>query len=118
MPSMFSILSASSPAITKRVKINEIDETFSRRESLLITLRVYTDTIANRIAETVNGVAHYKEKEVCLAEDIEFEQERLAARRNRSTRIRERANKARLKLKELRVEFNEKKVGAGLLVAQ
>ncbi|KZC04892.1 Coiled-coil domain-containing protein 96 [Dufourea novaeangliae] len=71
-----------------------------------------------KIAKTVNGVAQYKEKEVCLIEDIEYEEESLKNYREKNTRNRECVNKARVRLNELRIEFNEKRIEAGLLVAQ
>ncbi|XP_043586049.1 testis-specific gene 10 protein-like [Bombus pyrosoma] len=71
-----------------------------------------------KIAETVNGVAQYKEKEVCIAEDIEFEQKNLDRKREMNTKIRERVNNAHLALNEIRETLNEKSTSAGLLVAQ
>ncbi|XP_053994744.1 coiled-coil domain-containing protein 113-like [Hylaeus volcanicus] len=71
-----------------------------------------------KIAETVNGVAQYKEKEVCLLEDIDYEDRSLADYREANTRARERVNQLHLMLNETRDQFNEKKVEAGLMVAR
>lgn len=71
-----------------------------------------------RIAETVNGVAQYKEKEVCVLEDIELEEENLEECRKRNTEYRERLNKVHMKLNEIRDELHERNISAGLLVAQ
>ncbi|XP_068974702.1 cilia- and flagella-associated protein 184-like [Bombus flavifrons] len=71
-----------------------------------------------KIAETVNGVAQYKEKEVCITEDIEFEQKNLDRKREENTKIRERVNNAHVALNEIRETLNERSTSAGLLVAQ
>lgn len=66
----------------------------------------------------MNGVAQYKEKEICIVEDIEYGQQNLNTCREASTNIRERVNGARLALNDIRYTLNEKKLEAGLLVAQ
>jgi len=71
-----------------------------------------------RIAEVVNGVAHYKEKETCLAEDIEFEEHELNEYRERTARVREDVNKLQLILRDLRRVQDEKRLEGGLLMAQ
>lgn len=71
-----------------------------------------------RIAETVNGVAQYKEKEVCVLEDIEIEEENLEECRKRNTEYRERLNKIHVKLNEIRDELHQRNISAGLLVAR
>lgn len=84
----------------------------------VIFLDDFSRDISIRIAETVNGVAQYKEKEVCIAEDIEFEQKNLDRKREENTKIRERVNNAHLVLNEIRETLNERSTSAGLLVAQ
>lgn len=71
-----------------------------------------------RIAETVNGVAQYKEKEVCVLEDIELEEENLEECRKRNTEYRERLNKVHMRLNEIRDELHKRNISAGLLVAR
>ncbi|XP_012230584.2 cilia- and flagella-associated protein 184-like [Linepithema humile] len=71
-----------------------------------------------KIAEVVNGVAHYKEKETCLAEDIEFEEHALNEYRERTARVRENVNKLHLILRDLRRVQDEKRLEGGLLMAQ
>lgn len=70
-----------------------------------------------RIAQVVNGVAHYKEKETCLAEDIEFEERELDEYRERAARVREDVNKLHLVLRDLRQTHDEKRLEGGLLMA-
>ncbi|XP_034176754.1 uncharacterized protein LOC117602633 [Osmia lignaria lignaria] len=86
---------------------NRLDE----RDHELEKLRI-------KIAETVNGVAQYKEKEICIVEDIEYGKQNLNMCREASTNIRERVNRARLTLNDVRSTLNEKKLEAGLLVAK
>ncbi|KOC67110.1 Coiled-coil domain-containing protein 96 [Habropoda laboriosa] len=69
-----------------------------------------------KIAETVNGVAQYKEKEVCISQDIEFEEGNLEEYTEVNTKIRERLNKVHVALNEVRDTMNEKRIEAGLLV--
>ncbi|CAK9829273.1 hypothetical protein ANTRET_LOCUS6641 [Anthophora retusa] len=69
-----------------------------------------------KIAETVNGVAQYKEKEMCISQDIVFEQQNLEQYSEVNTKIRERMNKAHVALNQIRDTMNEKKLEAGLLV--
>ncbi|XP_011697932.1 PREDICTED: DNA ligase 1 isoform X2 [Wasmannia auropunctata] len=69
-----------------------------------------------KIAEIVNGVAHYKEKETCLAEDIEFEERELNEYRERTARVREDVNKLHLTLRDLRWAQDEKRLEGGLLM--
>ncbi|CAK9802897.1 hypothetical protein ANTPLA_LOCUS3366 [Anthophora plagiata] len=69
-----------------------------------------------KIAETVNGVAQYKEKEMCISQDIVFEQQNLGQYFEVNTKIRERMNKAHVSLNQIRDTINEKKLEAGLLV--
>lgn len=66
----------------------------------------------------VNGIAHYKEKETCLAEDIELEEYELNEHRNQAVRVREDVNKLHLILRDLRRTLDEKRHDAGLLMAQ
>lgn len=66
----------------------------------------------------MNGVAQYKEKEVCIVEDIEFKQANLQEHREGNTKVRERLNEAHVALNEIRDTLNEKTLEAGLLVAQ
>ncbi|CAD1473478.1 unnamed protein product, partial [Heterotrigona itama] len=75
------------------------------------------DLLSSRIAETVNGVAQYKEKEVCIVDDIEFEQINLDHYRGLNTEIRERVNIAHVALNEVRETLNEKNIAAGLLAS-
>lgn len=70
-----------------------------------------------RIAEVVNGVAHYKEKEACLTEDIEFEERELDKYREQTTRVREDVNKLHLVLRDLRRAHEERKLEGGMLMA-
>lgn len=70
-----------------------------------------------RIAAMVNGVAHYKEKETCLTEDIEFEECELNEYREEIARVREDVNKLHLILKDLRRAHDEKRLESGLLIA-
>ncbi|XP_072742676.1 uncharacterized protein [Anoplolepis gracilipes] len=74
------------------------------------------EKLRNKIAEVVNGVAHYKEKETCLAEDIEFEERELDEYRERTARVREDVNKLHLILKDLRQAHAEKRLEGGLLM--
>ncbi|CAK9797906.1 hypothetical protein ANTQUA_LOCUS1419 [Anthophora quadrimaculata] len=69
-----------------------------------------------KIAETVNGVAQYKEKEMCISQDIVFEHQNLEQYSEVNTKIRERMNKAHVALNQIRDTMNEKKLEAGLLV--
>ncbi|XP_054012824.1 coiled-coil domain-containing protein 113-like [Hylaeus anthracinus] len=94
---------------------DRLDERNQELEKLRIK---YVHPTVNRIAETVNGVAQYKEKEVCLLEDIDYEDRSLADYREANTRARERVNQLHLMLNETRDQFNEKKVEAGLMVAR
>ncbi|XP_018316994.1 troponin T, cardiac muscle isoform X2 [Mycetomoellerius zeteki] len=71
----------------------------------------------NKIAEMVNGVAHYKEKETCLAEDIEFEERELNEYCEQTARVREDVNKLHLILRDLRWAHDEKRLEGGLLMA-
>ncbi|OAD55421.1 Coiled-coil domain-containing protein 96 [Eufriesea mexicana] len=71
-----------------------------------------------RIAETVNAVAQYKEKEECILEDIELEQKQLDEFREANTKVREHLNRAHVALNDVRETLNEKRLSAGLLVAQ
>ncbi|XP_020296587.1 uncharacterized protein LOC109861374 [Pseudomyrmex gracilis] len=71
-----------------------------------------------KIAEVVNGVAHYKEKETCLADDIEFEERELNKYREQTTQVREDVNKLYLILRDLRRAQDEKRLEAGLMMAQ
>ncbi|KAK1118722.1 hypothetical protein K0M31_014725 [Melipona bicolor] len=80
--------------------------------------RLFSRLLLTRIAETVNGVAQYKEKEVCIVDDIEFEQINLDHYRGLNTEIRERVNIAHVALNEVRETLNEKNIAAGLLVSQ
>ncbi|KAL6261645.1 hypothetical protein P5V15_006733 [Pogonomyrmex californicus] len=75
------------------------------------------EKLRNKIAEMVNGVAHYKEKEICLMEDIEFEERELNEYRERTVRVREDVNKLHLILRDLRWARNEKRLEGGLLMA-
>lgn len=70
-----------------------------------------------RIAEMVNGVAHYKEKETCLAEDIVVEERELNVYREQTARVREDVNKLHLILRDLRRAHEEKRLEGGLLMA-
>jgi len=65
----------------------------------------------------VNGVAHYKEKETCLTEDIEFGERDLNEYREQTVRVREDVNKLHLILKDLRRTHDEKRLESGLLIA-
>lgn len=65
----------------------------------------------------VNGVAHYKEKETCLAEDIEVEERELNVYREQTARVREDVNKLHLILRDLRRAHEEKRLEGGLLMA-
>ncbi|XP_029171106.1 uncharacterized protein LOC114940545 [Nylanderia fulva] len=75
------------------------------------------EKLRNKIAEAVNGVAHYKEKETCLAEDIEFEERELDEYRERTARVREDVNKLHLMLRDLRQAHDERRLEGGLLMA-
>lgn len=66
----------------------------------------------------VNGIAHYKEKETCVAEDIGFEEESLEEHSEWVHRVREDTNKLHLALKDLRETYDKKRRDAGLLMAQ
>lgn len=66
----------------------------------------------------VNGIAHYKEKETCLAEDIEFEEHELNEHCEQATRVRKNVKKLHFILKDLRWAYEQKRQDAGLLVAQ
>lgn len=66
----------------------------------------------------VNTVAHYKEKETCLAEDIEFEEHELDEYREQAVGVREDVNKLHLILRDLRRAHDERRLEAGLLMAQ
>lgn len=66
----------------------------------------------------MNGVAQYKEKEVCIVDDIELEQMNLDHYRGLNTEIRERVNIAHVALNVVRETLNEKNIAAGLLVSQ
>lgn len=70
-----------------------------------------------RIAEAVNGLAHCKEKETCLADDIEFEERELSAYREQTARLREDVNKLYLILRDLQRAQDEKRLEAGLMMA-
>ncbi|XP_029658701.1 uncharacterized protein LOC115232764 [Formica exsecta] len=70
-----------------------------------------------KIAEVVNGVAHYKEKETCLAEDIEFEERELDEYREQTARVREDVNKLHLILRDLRQAHDERRLEGGMLLA-
>lgn len=65
----------------------------------------------------VNGVAHYKEKETCLAEDIKVEERELNVYREQTARVREDVNKLHLILRDLRRAHEEKRLEGGLLMA-
>jgi len=65
----------------------------------------------------VNGIAHYKEKEMCLAEDIEFEERELNEYCEQTAKVREDVNKLHLNLRDLRWAHNEKRLEGGLLMA-
>lgn len=65
----------------------------------------------------VNGVAHYKEKETCLAEDIEFEERELNKYREQTACVREDVNKLYLILRDLRRAHEEKRLEGELLMA-
>lgn len=80
--------------------------------------RLLSRLLLTRIAKTVNGVAQYKEKEVCIVDDIEFEQINLDHYRGLNTEIRERVNLAHVALNEVRETLNEKNIAAGLLMSQ
>lgn len=66
----------------------------------------------------VNEVAHYKEKEACLAEDIKFEDHELNEYHQQTVKVREDVNKLHLILEDLRRDHEEKRIEAGLLIAQ
>ncbi|XP_070167871.1 LOW QUALITY PROTEIN: cilia- and flagella-associated protein 184-like [Polyergus mexicanus] len=70
-----------------------------------------------KIAQVVNGVAHYKEKETCLAEDIEFEERELDEYREQTARVREDVNKLHLILRDLRQAHDERRLEGGMLLA-
>lgn len=63
-------------------------------------------------------MAQYKEKEVCVLEDIELEEENLEECRKRNTEYRERLNKVHVRLNEIRDELHKRNISAGLLVAR
>lgn len=65
----------------------------------------------------VNGIAHYKEKEMCIPEDIEFEERELNEYREQTARVREDVNKLHLILRDLRWTHGEKRLEGGLLMA-
>ncbi|KAG7187677.1 hypothetical protein KM043_016733 [Ampulex compressa] len=71
-----------------------------------------------KIAQVVNGVAHYKEKEACLLEDIEQERRKFGEYRDWAAEVRMSANKLHLVLRDLQQAYNEKRLEAGLLIAQ
>ncbi|KAL6442793.1 hypothetical protein ACFW04_002689 [Cataglyphis niger] len=70
-----------------------------------------------KTAEVVNGIAHYKEKEICLAEDMEFEERELDEYREQTTKVRKDVNKLHLILKDLRQAHAEKRLEGGMLLA-
>lgn len=63
-------------------------------------------------------MAQYKEKEVCILEDIDLELKNLDKFRAANTKVREHLNKTHVALNEVRETLNEKRLSAGLLVAQ
>lgn len=71
-----------------------------------------------RIAEVVNEIAHYKEKETWLAENIEYEVHELNEHHERAVRVRENVNEIYLILRDSRRAYDEKRRDAGLLMAQ
>ncbi|EZA60575.1 hypothetical protein X777_14601, partial [Ooceraea biroi] len=76
------------------------------------------EKLRSKIAQVVNGIAHYKEKETCLAEDIEFEEHELNEHCEQAIRVREDVNKLHLILRDLRRAHDAKRHDAGLLMAQ
>ncbi|KYN04337.1 hypothetical protein ALC62_05103 [Cyphomyrmex costatus] len=97
-------------------KLDERDRELEKwRNKALLTACCWQIEI--RIAEMVNGVAHYKEKETCLAEDIEFEERELNEYCEQTTRVREDVNKLHLILRDLRWAHDEKRLEGGLLLA-
>ncbi|CAL7935484.1 unnamed protein product [Xylocopa violacea] len=75
------------------------------------------EKLRNKISETVNGVAQFKEKEVCIVEDIRFEEENLEEYSEEHTKVRERLNKAHTRVNEIRDALYRKRIQAGLLIA-
>lgn len=71
-----------------------------------------------RIAEVVNEIAHHKEKEMCLAQNIQCEERELDEQHERAVSVREDVNKLHLMLRDLRRTYDEKRRDAGLLMAQ
>ncbi|XP_014480180.1 PREDICTED: uncharacterized protein LOC106747299 [Dinoponera quadriceps] len=76
------------------------------------------EKLRQRIAEVVNEIAHYKEKEQCLAGNIGCEIHELNEYHERTVRIREDVNELYLILRDLRRARDEKRRDAGLLMAQ
>ncbi|KAL0124175.1 hypothetical protein PUN28_006181 [Cardiocondyla obscurior] len=75
------------------------------------------EKLRHKIGEMVNGIAHYKEKGTCLAEDIKFEERELNEYREQTASVREDVNKLHLTLRDLRWAQDEMRLECGLLMA-
>ncbi|EGI58424.1 hypothetical protein G5I_13461, partial [Acromyrmex echinatior] len=97
-------------------KLDERDRELEKwRNKALLTACYWQIEI--RIADIVNGVAHYKEKETCLAEDIKFEERELNEYCKQTAKVREDVNRLHLILRDLRWTYDEKRLEGGLLMA-
>ncbi|KAK2585730.1 hypothetical protein KPH14_010341 [Odynerus spinipes] len=65
-----------------------------------------------------NALAHLKEKEICILEDMEYERESLTKHREETTKVRSRLNSLLLLLRDIREEYSHRRVDAGMLVTQ
>ncbi|KAL2731809.1 hypothetical protein V1478_004497 [Vespula squamosa] len=67
------------------------------------------------LTEMVNISANFKEKEICIMEDIELKRKKLTESREETTKIRERLNYFLILLRDLRKEYARKRKEAGML---
>ncbi|KAI4503299.1 hypothetical protein M0802_001521 [Mischocyttarus mexicanus] len=94
----------------RMANVNHVDKLDERVRDL--------EKLRTLLAEMVNALAHLKEKEVCVVEDMEHERNKLTKSREDTTKVREQLNHFLVLLRDLREEYNHKRKEAGMLGIQ